>query len=210
MAELFVYPPRNLPGLAENWGRSAEQRDNILAKDLTQLTQKVDNGQRATGGQLAVLASQIDALNVTTSDLANRRSYTETPPNFSVTGNATVAPFPVASQTFTLPAPNIQRSASIGFTATMTNSGGTANSVSAFVELIYSGTVLSNTQISVPRPTSAPPSWVDSINFFSFAQIPAGSDPVFTVRITRVGFTAVTTTLSITNMTAFIQYGDPT
>lgn len=205
----YVYPPRNLPGLAEDWGRSVEAQDKILEKNQTQLQQTVENALRATGGQLAVLGSQIDTLTTTVTDLSNRRSYQTSPSNFSVTGNATVAPFPTATQTFTLPAPEVQRSASIGFTATMTNSGGVANSVSAFVELLYGSTVLSNTQISVPRPTSAPPSWVDSINFFSFASIPAGADPTFSVRITRVGFTGVTTTLSITNMTASIQYGDP-
>lgn len=203
-----VFPNPNVDPATMPWARQITKatRDLGYAVQNAEVAQNSDN--RTNAGQLAIIGRQIDGLNTTVTDLGNRRSYLTNPANLSVSGNATVAPFPTATRTFTLAAPNVQRAASIGFTATMTNSGSVANSVSAFVELIYGGTVLSNTQVSVPRPTSAPPSWVDSVNFFSFATIPADSDPSFSIRITRVGFTSTSTTLTIRDMTAFIQYGD--
>lgn len=57
-----VFPPRDLPGRAEEWGRQVERRIESGEASEQQLEQKVDNGLRATGGQLAVLARQIDAL----------------------------------------------------------------------------------------------------------------------------------------------------
>ena len=203
-----VFPNPNVDPEVKPWARQLTNatRDLGYAVQNLQVAQNTDN--RTNAGQLAILGRQIDGLSTTVNDLSGRRSYLANPANLSVAGNATTAPFPTATRTFTLSAPNVQRAASIGFTATMSNTGGVANSVSAYVELLYGSTVLSNTQISVPRPTSAPPSWVDSINFFSFATIPAGTDPTFSVRITRVGFTSTSTTLTIKDMTAFIQYGD--
>lgn len=204
-----VFPQPNVDPATMPWARQLTNATRELGYAVQNIGTAVNTDNRTNAGQLAILGRQIDGLSNTITDLSNRRSYLTNPANLSVSGNATVAPFPTATRTFTLAAPNVTRAASIGFTATMSNSGGVANSVSAFVELLYGSTVLSNTQISVPRPTSAPPSWVDSINFFSFATIPASSDPEFSVRITRVGFTSTTTTLSINNMTAFIQYSDP-
>lgn len=203
-----VFPQPNVDPATMPWARQLTNATRELGYAVQNLGTASNADNRTNAGQLAILGRQIDGLSATITDLSNRRSYLTNPANLSVAGNATVAPFPTATRTFTLTAPNVQRAASIGFTATMSNTGGTANSVSAFVELLYGSTVLSNTQVSVPRPTSAPPSWVDSINFFSFATIPASSDPTFSVRITRVGFTSTSTTLSINNMTAFIQYGD--
>lgn len=62
MGSSFVFPPRNLPGLAENWGRAVESQVNILDKEITQVSQTVDNGLRATAGQLSVIATQLDTL----------------------------------------------------------------------------------------------------------------------------------------------------
>lgn len=205
----FVYPPSNLPGLAEKWGRAVEGRANILNRDLTQVTQKVDNGLRANAGQLAVLATQIDSLTTQTDELSNRRSYSTNPPNLSVSGNATVPPFPVSTQAFTLPAPNVQRSAILGFSASLTNTGGSATPVRAYVELLFGATVVGRWDGSVPLATSAPTGWLETVNLFSFITVPAGATANFSVRLHRVGFTSTSTTLTINNMTAFIQYGDP-
>lgn len=57
-----VYPPRDLPGRADNWGRRVEEVDRDLLDRQVQLRQSLDNGLRSTSGQLAVLARQIDAL----------------------------------------------------------------------------------------------------------------------------------------------------
>lgn len=74
MSSEFVYPQRNLPGRAENWGRAVEARDKILEKDLRQAVQKIDNGLRATGGQLAVIGAQIDLLAAQQQVLADQQA----------------------------------------------------------------------------------------------------------------------------------------
>lgn len=216
MANQYVYPPRNLPGLAEDWGRAVEAQDKILENNQTQLGQTVDNALRATGGQLAVQGSQIDTLTMqqaelssTVTEISSRVSHTTSPANLSVTGNATVPPFPTSTQVFTLPAPNVQRSAILGFSAGLTNTGGSTTPVRAYVELLFGATVVGRWDGSVPLATSAPTGWLETVNLFSFITVPGGVDPTFSVRIHRVGFTATSTTLTINNMTAFIQYGDP-
>lgn len=73
----FVYPPRALPGLADAWGRVVQTRIEDGEKSVQQLSQVVNNGLRSQGGQLAVMADQVEeviatqaALPVTLSDLA--------------------------------------------------------------------------------------------------------------------------------------------
>lgn len=57
-----VYPPRDLPGKAEVWGRKVEEVSKALQKAQDQLSQLVSNSNRSTSGQLAVLAKQIETL----------------------------------------------------------------------------------------------------------------------------------------------------
>lgn len=71
MSSKYVYPPRNLPGSAEVWGRSVENRDEILDRKIDVQVQKTDNGLRAVSGQLAALSSQINALQSTTERLVD-------------------------------------------------------------------------------------------------------------------------------------------
>lgn len=198
----FVYPPRNLPGLAEDWGRAVEARDNIFEKVLTQATQRLDNGLRATAGQLAVISKQV-------SDLSNRRSYIADVGSLAQTNATTVNPT-FTSTSFTLPAPEVPRSAIVGFSGRLSNSGGVANSVRAFVQLSYGGLPRARGDYAVPQSLSAPDGWEETPNFFFFSTIPSGSDPVFNISLARLGFNATPTTLTLDNMIAFIQYGDPT
>lgn len=88
MSTDFVYPERNLPGRAENWGRAVEARDKILEKDLRQAVQKIDNGLRATGGQLAVIGTQIDLLAAQQQVLADQQAELS---NQQATINSTLA-----------------------------------------------------------------------------------------------------------------------
>lgn len=198
---MAVYPPRNLPGLAEQWGRAVERKLESIDSDFTQLSQSSNNSDRANSGQLAVLSAAI-------TELQERRSYSTTPADLSVTGTATTAPFPNATRAFTLPAPEGSRVAMVGFSAELANTGGNTNPVNAFVELLYGSTVVARTDGGVPRAASAPAGWYPTVNFFTFLNIPSGSDPSFSVRLTRVGFTSASTTLSLQNMTAYVQYGD--
>lgn len=57
-----VYPPRDLPGRADNWGRRVEEVNKDLLARQVQIQQMVENGLRSTSGQLAVLSRQIDTL----------------------------------------------------------------------------------------------------------------------------------------------------
>ena len=57
-----VYPPRDLPGKAEVWGRKVEEVSKNLQKAQGQLSQLVSNSNRSTSGQMAVMAQQIQEL----------------------------------------------------------------------------------------------------------------------------------------------------
>lgn len=57
-----VFPQRNLPPDAENWGREVENRIEGGEASELQLSQKLDNGLRSTAGQLAVVSSQMTEL----------------------------------------------------------------------------------------------------------------------------------------------------
>lgn len=70
-----VFPPRDLPGRAEEWGRQVERRIENGESSEEQLEQKVDNGLRATGGQLAVLSQQLDRITEAQEDLYGRVSF---------------------------------------------------------------------------------------------------------------------------------------
>lgn len=216
MAETFVYPPRNLPGKAEDWGRAVESRDKILEKELAQSVQKFDNGLRATGGQLAVVASQIDTvsaqqatLGLTVTELASRSTHQVSPASISVTGNATVAPFPTATRSFSFPAPaGGRRTAILIFSCEYSSSSSTI-SANIFPEILQgSATTWRGSSVPVPAATSAPADWVPTTSSFASVLIPAGANPEFTFRIHRVGFQTTTTTITASNMQAVLIYGD--
>jgi hypothetical protein len=73
----FAYPQRNLPGRAEDWGRAVEAQQRILSKEVRQVNQAWENSARATGGQLAVIASQIDTVTAQQDELAGQQASLE-------------------------------------------------------------------------------------------------------------------------------------
>ncbi len=70
-----VYPPRDLPGRADDWGRRVEAVSEDLYKSQVQLQQTLNNGQRATAGQLALLSRQLKRVTENQEDLLGRVSY---------------------------------------------------------------------------------------------------------------------------------------
>ncbi len=72
-----VYPPRDLPGRADDWGRRVEGVAEDLYKAQVQLRQTVNNGQRATAGQLALLSRQIDRISESQEDLRDASMFYE-------------------------------------------------------------------------------------------------------------------------------------
>lgn len=57
-----VFPRRNLPGDADNWGRTAEDRITGLDGSIVQLRQGLQSQNRNTASSLEVLAGQIKAV----------------------------------------------------------------------------------------------------------------------------------------------------
>lgn len=216
MAETFVFPPRNLPGNAENWGRAVEQRTNVLDNNQVQLSQKVDNGLRATGGQLAVISSQIELVTAqqtvigdTVTELSSRSTHQVSPASIAVDGSATIPPFPTASREFSFPAPQGgRRSAILIFSCEYTSSSSTI-SANIFPEILQGGvTTWRGSSVPVPAATSAPPNWVPTTSSFASVLVPADTSPSFTFRIHRVGFQDIRTIITASNMQAVLIYGD--
>lgn len=109
---MTVYPPRNLPGSANEWGRAVEVREQALANNLRIFSQSSNNTFRAGSGQIAVSSGHIQ-------ELLNRRVDVGTLPEMTVSGTATAEPFPRTSQTFTFPAIPGVRSALLTFNASL-------------------------------------------------------------------------------------------
>lgn len=57
-----VFPPRNLPGTSEEWGRSVESRIESGDRADTQISQTLDNNLRAVSGQLEVMSRQLSLI----------------------------------------------------------------------------------------------------------------------------------------------------
>lgn len=123
-----VFPPRDLPGRSEEWGRQVENRIEAGEKSEQQLEQKVDNGLRATGGQLAVLSRQIDALASQQLDLLGRTSaatfWANSP--FTVSSTTSDVLIPGMGVTFSVNEPRVVKIQSTMQVALYKGSGGGA------------------------------------------------------------------------------------
>lgn len=147
-----IFPPRSLPGPAESWGRAVETRINLSDKDLTQLSQSLNNSQRAMGGQLAVISEQLDTLTrqqgeivQTVSELTYRSSHSSAPASLTLIRGATAGESGPASRDVDLPGPEggrrnaiIVGSGSVAWTGTSTGSG-IGDSVTVGIEFRQAG-----------------------------------------------------------------------
>lgn len=169
MSSKYVYPPRNLPGSAEVWGRSVENRDEILDRKIDVQVQKTDNGLRAVSGQLAALSKQIEALQATTEKLidagqiysdsvgttwsAGSAGWVSSPP--SVTASSLSSKFQVTVTGgssggmgfFTFSAPGYDRSRALGSSASAVR-----NRASALGGAGEAGTASRSWVITMPSP----------------------------------------------------------
>lgn len=151
--ESFAYPQRNLPGRAEDWGRAVEAQQRILSKEVRQVSQAWENSARATGGQLAVISTQIDTvtaqqaeLSATVEDLSGRSTHSVSPANLQlIQGSAAGESGPVSRTVDLLPPTDAARnsilvgSGRVAWTGTSTG-GGIGDSVQVGLEFRQNGT----------------------------------------------------------------------
>lgn len=224
-----VFPRRNLPAASEPWGRKHDDVVRSLGRRVSNLELSAQGNNRANAGQLGVIGRQLETIALQQDQLAsqqlqlssqqtllqsqvtelqNRKTVTASPANLSVSGNATTPPLPVATRTFTLPAPNVGRAALITISANFSNSNN-SHTARAFVELLYGSSVIARWDGAVPNSLSAPPGWAETMTLSRALTIPSGSNPGFSLRLTRLGFTSTATTITMSNISVNLQYGDP-
>lgn len=144
-----VYPPRDLPGRADNWGRRVEEVDRDLFDRQVQLRQSLDNGLRSTSGQLAVLARQIDAITAAQQDLKGRESYASFWSNSPISVNTNVSDIPLdpLSVSFTLDSPRVVKVQTFLEVAASRGSGA-ASATLGLVHTLSGGSILDVTETS--------------------------------------------------------------
>jgi hypothetical protein len=69
-----VFPRRNLPPLAEQWGREVENRVVSAESDIEALQQGLSGQNRNAASSLSVIAQQLDAIQQTQAELANQQA----------------------------------------------------------------------------------------------------------------------------------------
>lgn len=194
MAEVF--PPRNLPGRAEEWGRSVEGWITSLEKSTTQTSQKQGNWGRGSAGRLAVLSRNID-------EVSNRSSEALQLPDMSVTGSATVEPFPRTETTVSFPAGSGNRA------GVLTLSGNVSESAVTFARLytylIVGWSVVGVSQVQPSFFGSAPVEWQNDSPAHIIGTVPLsdGQPLPVTIRIVRGAdpFTPGTSTMTLSGIT---------
>lgn len=78
-----VYPRRNLPGSAEEWGRTIETRTDENANSLESLALSVAGQNRSTASSLEVIASQIQTLVSQQEELTRTVTFLQTQSQFT-------------------------------------------------------------------------------------------------------------------------------
>lgn len=186
-------------------GTNADNAGLQLNGSIDQLNRSVDELNATVTG----LSSAQETLAATVAELTNRATHQVSPSSLTVSGNATVAPFPSSSRSFSFPAPQGgRRSAILAFSCELTSSSSSI-AASIFPELFQdTARIWGGEPAQVPRMTSAPAGWTESVNGFAAVRVPAGSAPSFTFRMHRVGFQSTSTTITASNMQAVLMYGD--
>jgi len=187
-----IFPRRNLPPRAEQWGRAIEGEITSLERLQTQDLQGEGNWGRAAAGRLAVLSTSVE-------EVSNRLSTSIQLDTMSVTGSATFEPFPRLNQTVTFPATNGNRTARVVLTGNVTESTPTQSRL--YIYLIHNGEVLSAAQVQPSAPASTPAEWQNDAPAFILGTLrtESGVPTQVTVRIVRGAdeFTPGTSTMEL-------------
>lgn len=80
-----VFPRRNLPPLAEQWGREVENRVVSTESAIEALQQGLSGQNRNAASSLSVIAQQLDAIQQTQAELANQQDQILATTNFLLT-----------------------------------------------------------------------------------------------------------------------------
>ena len=195
-----VFPRPNLSDAATPWGRKITEAVRSAGFEIDRHGKLLAGNNRAINGQLGVITRQI-------SELTNRKTLTVTPADLSVTGKATVTPLPSATRVFAFPATDVNRSGLLIVSATFVNSNN-AHTARAFVEVLQGSTVIMRWDGAVPNATSSPAGWAETMSVARAISVTSGSNETFTIRMSRLGFTSTSTTLTMENINATILYGD--
>lgn len=189
-----VFPARDLPGDADDWGRYVE---NVIVSEegaLQQIRQTLNNRLRFTGGQTSSVATRLDELYL-------RRTIRQSLPNLSVTGAGTIEPYPRATQNFSFSAPSGGRVAR--FEIYCKNDRSTNANVFAYVS--YEGNIISRLTWEAD---------MDAVQDFSntkyngsglaYVVLPESGVSNFSLTIVRVGFVAGSGTETLTDIEAYL------
>jgi len=79
-----VFPRRNLPGDAEQWGREVEKRVAAVDSTLESVQQSVQGQNRNIASSLSVLAEQIAAIREAQEEIIAQASYSNEEPSVSI------------------------------------------------------------------------------------------------------------------------------
>lgn len=153
-----IFPPRNLPDRAQQWGRAIEGAITFDEKNLIQATQTTDNAGRSSSGQLAVLGRSLD-------EIASRSTDSIPLASISVSGSATAEPFPRVNTNVQFPAVPKNRNALLTLSGTVSTSD-TGIFVRMYVYLIYQGRIIGANWAQPSVATSTPVEWQNNAPIF--------------------------------------------
>lgn len=208
MANRDVFPPYNLPDEAVPWGREIQKRVVGAEGSIVQVDQKVDNGLRAVGGQLASLSRQISnvetvtqGLNEVVLDLYGRVSYTA-PMNASEVFNSTGQRALNPTLDLVLSEPRAVKLSGFSQASMFLNSGSSA--VSFHLSFRVNGSVLAANNVArgYASNQSAGSLVQTSLNSSALITLPAGSHS-----ISLDGLASVVSagTITLTNLHLFVD-----
>lgn len=145
----------------------------------------------------------------TMGDLLGRSTHTVTPAPMSI-GMSGPGTFASGTRVFQFPAPRGgARSAIVFVSASLSNSEGISNSISAFAGLIYASVYRWRGRASVPASTSSPPGWDETISAFAPIIVPAGTEPALALNVQGTVFVSSPLPwLTVSSITAVLIYGD--
>lgn len=173
-----IFPKRNLPSRAEQWGRAIEGEIVSIEKEITQEVQREENWGRASSGRLSVLSRNLD-------EIAERSSESFQLESLSVSGSATSEPFPRVNKVVSFSPTSGRRNALITLTGNVSETPQTGARL--YVYLLHQGNVIGATQIQPVFMFSTPNEWANNApaRLVSVLTTSSGQPTDITVRLVR-------------------------